>query len=120
MTNSLLGVLIYFRKEVIEIVIIQQMFYYFLVRQDHHSYMQFLWGSDEQHNKQMIEFHMKAYFGEMDCRPQSPTMDCIILHNWTKHSHEAIQFVERDFYVDDGLKSMPILAEAIDLLKKTQ
>lgn len=33
---------------------------------------------------------------------------------------DARQFVERDFYVDDGLKSLPTPAAAIDLLKRTQ
>ena len=32
----------------------------------------------------------------------------------------AKQFVERDFYVDDVLKSMPTAGVADDLLKKTQ
>lgn len=29
-------------------------------------------------------------------------------------------FVERDFYVDDGLKAMPMAEETVDLLKRTQ
>lgn len=33
---------------------------------------------------------------------------------------DAKRFVERDFYVNDGLKSVPSAAEAIDLLKRTQ
>lgn len=35
------------------------------------------------------------------------------------HSPEQT-FVERDFYVDDGLRSLPSAAAAIDLLKRTQ
>lgn len=30
------------------------------------------------------------------------------------------QFVNRDFYVDDGLKSLPTVETAVDLLKRTQ
>lgn len=39
-----------------------------------------------------------------------------------KYSHEALwrEFAERDFYADAGLRSVPTLAAAIDLLKKTQ
>jgi limonene-1,2-epoxide hydrolase len=33
---------------------------------------------------------------------------------------DAREFVERDFYVDDGLKSLPGSAESIDLLRRTQ
>ncbi len=33
---------------------------------------------------------------------------------------DALQFVEQDFYMDDGLKSLPSAEMAIDLLKRTQ
>ena len=35
-----------------------------------------------------------------------------------KFGSDAREFVENDFYVDDGLKSMPTTAEAVDLLKR--
>lgn len=47
LSNSLLGVLIRFRKETVAILAdIQQMFYSSLVRDDHRNYLYFLWFSD--------------------------------------------------------------------------
>lgn len=37
-----------------------------------------------------------------------------------KHGEDAVQFVKRHFYVDDGLISVPTEAEAISLLQRTQ
>lgn len=37
-----------------------------------------------------------------------------------EHRVDAKHFVERDFYVDDGLTSVPLAIEAIDLLTRTQ
>lgn len=37
-----------------------------------------------------------------------------------KYGSDSRRFVERHFYVDDGLISLPTEAEAIDLLKCTQ
>lgn len=33
---------------------------------------------------------------------------------------DAKHFVERDFYVDEELKSLPSAAKVVDLLKRTQ
>lgn len=37
-----------------------------------------------------------------------------------KYGADVRQFVDRDFYVDDALKSVPIEQNAIDLLKRTK
>lgn len=37
-----------------------------------------------------------------------------------RHGKDTVDFVERDFYVYDGLISVPSDAEAITLLKRTQ
>ncbi len=41
-------------------------------------------------------------------------------HGELEFGKDARAFVERDFYVDGGLKSMPTAEEAVDLLKRTQ
>ena len=47
LNNSLLGVLMRFRKEKVAILAdIQQMFHCFLVREDHRNYLRFLWYRD--------------------------------------------------------------------------
>lgn len=37
-----------------------------------------------------------------------------------EHGEDTVKFVERHFYVDDGLVSVPFEAKAIDLLQRTQ
>jgi hypothetical protein len=59
MTNSLLGILIRFRKELIAITAdIQQMFHCFLVREDHRNYLRFLWYRDNNTNNDLVEYRM--------------------------------------------------------------
>lgn len=59
LNNSLLGVLIRSRKELVAIAAdIQQMFYCFLVREDHRNYIRFLWHKDNDLTKEVTEYRM--------------------------------------------------------------
>lgn len=123
LNNSLLGVLIRFRKELVAITAdIQQMFHCFVVRDDHRDYLRFLWHRDNDPTKDIIEYRMKVHvFGN---RP-SPAVATYGLRR-AAQEHEQVygtaakHFIERNFYVDDGLLSLPTEAEAIDLLQTAQ
>lgn len=123
LNNSLLGVLLRFRKELIALTAdIQQLFYCFLVREDHRNYLRFLWHKDNDLEKEVTEYHMCVHvFGN------SPSPAVATYGLWRaaqvgeqKYGSDSRRFVERHFYVDDGLISLPTEAEAIDLLKCTQ
>ncbi|XP_047671761.1 uncharacterized protein LOC125145112 [Tachysurus fulvidraco] len=123
LNNSLVGVLLRFRKEKVAILAdIQQMFHCFLVHEDHRNFLRFLWHKDNDVNKEIIEYRMKVHvFGN---RP-SPAVAIYglrraIREGAQEHGADTVKFVERHFYVDDGLLSVPSEAEAIDLLKRTQ
>lgn len=61
LNNSLLGVLLRFRKEKVAILAdIQQMFHCFLVHEDHRNFLRFLWHKDNDINKEVIEYWMKV------------------------------------------------------------
>lgn len=47
-------------------------------------------------------------------------MDCTSLFSELHIDPDVQRFVMRDFYVDDGLKSLPTVEAAVNLLKKTQ
>lgn len=66
LTNSLLGVLVRFRKERIGIMAdIQKMFYSFTVREDHRNYLIFLLYRDNNFEKDLIEYRMRVHvFGK--------------------------------------------------------
>ncbi|XP_055061254.2 uncharacterized protein [Misgurnus anguillicaudatus] len=123
LNNSLLGVLIRFRKELVAVTAdIQQMFHCFTVREDHRYYLRFLWFRDHDLEKDVIECRMKVHvFGNSP----SPAVAIYGLHRAAKegelmHGTDTYNFVKRDFYVDDGLRSFPTAAEAVDLLRRTQ
>lgn len=123
LNNSLLGVLIRFRREAVAITTdIQQMFHCFVVRPQDRNFLRFFWYRDNDESKGVIEFRMKVHvFGNSP----SPAVAIYGLRQAAREGEkeygvDAREFVERDFYVDDGLKSLPTAAAAIDLLKRTQ
>lgn len=123
LNNSLLGVLLRFRHEPVAITAdIEQMFHSFIVREDHRNYLRFFWFRDNDTSKDIVEYRMRVHvFGNSP----SPAVAMYglrraALHGETEFGAEAKSFVQRDFYVDDGLKSLPSATEAIDLLKTTQ
>lgn len=123
LNNTLLGVLMRFRMEKVAILAdIQQMFHCFLVRQDHRNYLRFLWYRDNDVTKEVIDYRMKVHvFGNSP----SPAVAIYglrraIREGAKEHGTDTVNFVERHFYVDDGLRSVSTDAEAIDLLRRTQ
>ncbi|KAM7281667.1 uncharacterized protein ISCGN_006482 [Ixodes scapularis] len=122
-TNSLLGVLIRFRKDLFAVTVdIQQMFYCFLVREDHRNYLRFLWFRNNDIHDKVVEYRMRVHvFGNSP----SPAVATYGLRKTAQEGEEEFgkdtrEFVEKDFYVDDGLKSLPTADGVIDLLKRTQ
>ncbi|XP_036002193.1 uncharacterized protein LOC118565663 [Fundulus heteroclitus] len=123
LNNSLLGVLLRFRKEPIALTAdVEQMFYCFVVREDHRDYLRYLWFEDNDITKNIVEFRMKVHvFGNSP----SPAVAIYCMRRAAQegereHGSDARQFVERQFYVDDGLTSVATSQDAIDLLKRTQ
>lgn len=65
MNNSLLGVLMRFRKNhVAAMADIRQMFYSFSVRKDHRDFLRFLWHKENDFSKELTTYRMtKHVFG---------------------------------------------------------
>ncbi|XP_053577874.1 uncharacterized protein LOC128667035 [Bombina bombina] len=123
LNNTLLGVLLRFRKEQVAITTdVQQMFYCFMVREDHRNYLRFLWFRDNDLNKEITEFRMKVHvFGNSP----SPAIAIYGLRQIAKqgkseYGEDVEQFILRNFYVDDGLASVPTEAEAVSLLQRAK
>lgn len=99
----------------------QQMFYCFIVREDHRNYLRFC-GKDNDVNKEVIDYCMKVHvFGNSP----SPAVAVYGLRKAIQagakdYGTDTVNFVEGHFYVDDGLISVPSPAEAIDLLQRTK
>ncbi|XP_073668774.1 uncharacterized protein [Paramisgurnus dabryanus] len=123
LNNGLLGVLLRFRKEAVAITTdIQQMFHCFLVRPEDRNFLRFFWYGNNDPEQNIMEFRMKVHiFGNSP----SPAVAIYGLRQAAKETEtefgtDVLKFIERDFYVDDGLKSLPSATAAIDLLKRTQ
>lgn len=62
LNNTLLGVLMCFRKEPVAFSAdVQQMFYCFEVREDHRDYLRFLWYEDNDPSKNICDYRMKVH-----------------------------------------------------------
>ena len=123
LTNSLLGVLMRFRQNPTAFMAdIEQMFHSFIVKKEHRDFLRFLWYKDNDPGGAVIEYRMKVrLFGNTS----SPAVATYGLRKTarveeTQFGSDAREFVERNFYVDDGLKSLPGSAESVDLLQRTQ
>ncbi|XP_033761542.1 uncharacterized protein LOC117343309 [Pecten maximus] len=121
LTNELLGILLRFRKDRVAFAAdIEQMFYSFLVREDHRDYLRFFWYRNNNPNLELIEYRMRAHvFGNSP----SPA----VANYGLKKSVDSQDvdptvkdLVERNFYVDDALASLPEEDEVISLIEKTQ
>ncbi|KAI4871708.1 hypothetical protein NFI96_005782 [Prochilodus magdalenae] len=123
LNNSLLGVLLRFRRELVAVTAdIEQMFHSFIVREEDRDFLRFLWFRDNDSSRELIEYRMRVHiFGNSP----SPAVAIYGLRRAAKHGEkeygsDARHFVERNFYVDDMVLSMPTAAEAIDVLTRTQ
>lgn len=121
--NSLIGVLTRFRKEKVALTCdIEQMFHSFYVNPNDRDYLRFLWFENNDLTSQIVEYRMNVHlFGAAS----SPGLANFCLHQTAEaHRHEfgdnTSDFLLRDFYVDDGLKSVPTVEQAHQLIKRSQ
>ena len=121
--NSLVGVLMRFRRETNAIMCdIEQMFHSFHVNPNHRDFLRFLWFEDNTPGKPITEYRMNVHlFGN----GPSPAVATFGLRKTAADGEEefgedAMKFVRRNFYVDDGLASLPTAQQAIALVTATQ
>ena len=121
--NNLIGVLMRFRKEKVAAMCnIEQMFHSFPVDPVHRDFLRFLWFEGNDPSKPIIEYRMNVHlFGN---RP-SPTVATYGLRRTAadgeeEHGEETKKFICRNFYIDDGLASLPTDQRTIDLVKSVQ
>ncbi|KAL0148594.1 hypothetical protein M9458_056141 [Cirrhinus mrigala] len=121
--NSLVGVLLRFRKEPVAITAgIQQMFHCFLVHEDCRDVLCLIWYKDNDSEKEVVDYRMRV---QMFGNSPSPTVAIYGLCRVAQEGQDEFgtdvrHFVERDFYMDSALKSFPTVEEAIDILTRTQ
>ena len=123
MMNSLLGVLLRFRREAVAAMAdIQSMFHCFQVRDDHRNFLRFFWYEDNDTSKPLIEYRMRVHVFGNKPSPAVATYGLrkAAIQGAEVFGYDTRTFVENDFYVDDGLTSCPTVDETVNLLKRTQ
>ena len=118
LTNSLVGVLHRFRQDRVAFISdLECMFYQVKVPALQRDFLRFLWWPGGDISKEVIECRMHTHiFGATS----SPAVATFALHktaadNADFFSSEAVETVKRSFYVDDCLKSLPTVGEAVAL-----
>ncbi|KAK0137844.1 hypothetical protein N1851_025926 [Merluccius polli] len=120
LTSSLVGVLMRFRQEQVAIMAeIKAMFHQVKVAEEHRDYLRFLWWPQGNLEQDLLEHRMTVHlFGAVS----SPSVACLALRktaedNQANFPKEVIETVNRNFYMDDLLKSLPSEEDAVTMVK---
>ena len=98
------------------------MFHQVNVNYEHRNLLRFLWWEQGDVERSLVEYRMTVHlFGAVS----SPGCANFALKTTADDSEEGCgndpaEFVHHDFYVDDGLKSLPSVEQAIDLIENTK
>ena len=123
LTNKLVGVLCRFRKESIAFTCdVEKMFHQFRVNPDHRNYLRFLWWNSKDYSKEPNEYRMTVHLFGAKSSPGCANFGFkkIANDNQDEFGKNASDFIHRNFYVDDGLKSVPSVDEAKCLIDKSK
>ena len=117
--NSLAGILLRFRKEPVALSCdIQRMFHNFKVDPADRDFLRFLWVSSDL--KTIKTYRMTVHLFGATSSPGVATFALRKVASQAAAEYPlAAKFIIDDFYVDDGITSVPTQDEAIKLIKDT-
>ena len=123
LTNNLMGVLCRFRQEAVALTCdVQGMFHQFFVDEADRDLLRFFWWSHGDLKNEADEYRMKVHlFGAASSPGCANFAFKRAADDGEKEfGSEAADFMRKDFYVDDGLKSVKCVDTAINLIKNCQ
>ncbi|XP_056307490.1 uncharacterized protein LOC130219206 [Danio aesculapii] len=118
LTNKLLAVLLKFRQDPIALnADIESMYYQVKVPPQERDVLRFLWWEDNDPDKPPKHFRMTAHLfgGVWSPSAANFAMQKVTEDNCERFSDDALETVRRNFYVDDCLKSLSTVNDAIKL-----
>ena len=121
LTNKLIGVLLRFKEENIALVAdISSMFHQIYATPSHRDMLRFLWWTDGDENKTAEIYRMKVqlFGGTWSPSCTSYALRHVAIDHKTENNEEACKTIERNFYVDDFMKSTKTEADVILLVHK--
>ena len=120
LTNSLFGVLVRFRQEPVALSSdIEAMFHQIMVDPKDVDALRFLWWPDDDLSKRPVEYRMTVHLFGSTSSPSCASFGLrkTAQDNAGDFSHEVIDTMLRNFYVDDCLKSVKSTEVAVELRK---
>lgn len=98
------------------------MFHQFHVVKEHQDYLRFLWWDKGDLDSKPLVYRMRVHLFGSASSPSCANFGFKHLA-WQGHgkfSEESIKFIQRSFYVDDGLTSVKSPTEAIHLVEESR
>ncbi|XP_038062585.1 uncharacterized protein LOC119733075 [Patiria miniata] len=123
MTNNLVGVLCRFRKDHVAFTCdIEGMFHQVGVNVEDRNYLRFLWWPGGDMNQSPNEYRMTVHLFGATSSPACANfaLKCAADAYEDSCGTAAADFIRKDFYVDDGLKSVPTSDEALKLIEDSR
>ena len=123
MTNNLVGVLCRFRKDHVAFTCdIEGMFHQVGVNVEDRNYLRFLWWPLGDMNQTPVDYRMKVHLFGATSSPGCANfaLKCAADTYEESCGTEAADFIRKDFYVDDGLKSVTTFKEALKLIEDSR
>ena len=123
LTNSLVGVLCRFRKELIAFMCdLEAMFHQFKVKEEDRDYLRFYWWENGDITKTPVQYRMTVHLFGAASSPGCSNFGLkkTATDNECEFGSDAANFIRKDFYVDDGLKSVATVSEATSLIDNTK
>lgn len=112
-----------FRKGHIAVMCdVERMFHQFCVALQDQDYLRFLWWEDSNMEKSISVFRMRVHLFGAASSPGCANFGFkhVAAQGESKFSEAAVKFMQRNFYVDDGLVSVDTEQEAIQLVKEVR
>lgn len=120
--NSLVGVLCRFRKEAVAVICnIERMFHQFYIPPEMRNYLRFLWWENGQLETEPKEYRMAVHLFGASSSPGCANFGLKYLAQQHKAEYpSASAFIQKNFYVNDGLTSVSTISEATNLILEAQ
>ncbi|XP_070547359.1 uncharacterized protein [Ptychodera flava] len=121
--NSLLGILLRFRRKLTAVIgDIEQMFHSFHVNKEHRDYLRFFLFKDNDTTKPVIQYRMNVHLFGNASSPAIATFGLrkIAEDGVSTYGEDVKEFIDKNFYIDDGLTSAPDAKKAIILVNRTR
>lgn len=123
LTNTLVGVLCRFRKGPVAVMCdVERMFHQFHVRPEDQDYLRFLWWENGDLESPPSVFRMRVHLFGAASSPGCANFGLkhLAAEGQEEFSEDAVKFIQRNFYVDDGLVSVASDTEAVQLVKEAR